>query len=76
MAVKATYTIECNNCGATTTEERTRQPNDTLPDFVVPPGWLEVANGHLCPNCRDLHVSTPGLVIEPPFVPPLANPDE
>lgn len=53
---RSTHEIFCTaqvaeNCRKTQTVVRERRQNDTVVDFVVPPGWVETKAGMLCPEC-------------------------
>lgn len=59
MSLEATYMVRCDaklaaNCRESQTVTREQRPNERLPAFVVPPGWVQLKTGMACPECAPL----------------------
>lgn len=59
MSLETTYKAECDtqlapDCVQVQMVTRTLQPNERLPEFVVPPGWVQLKTGLACPKCAPL----------------------
>lgn len=52
--MRATFEVECVVCQRVDTVTREKQPNERLPDFEVPAGWVETKQGLFCPEHADV----------------------
>lgn len=56
MGLETTYKAECDHklaadCLEVQMVTRELRPNERLPEFVVPAGWVQFKTGLACPKC-------------------------